>query len=70
MLTFIEEQLISLVYINQYVYLRGFGEVASKGHCINFSQDISVIAEKLPRTPAEIPLVIIKKKVQMIKYMN
>lgn len=62
MLTFVEEQLIALVFVHQYVYLRGFGEVASKGHCINFSQNISNIAEKLPRLPSELPLVIIKKK--------
>jgi hypothetical protein len=62
MLTFIEEQLIALVFVQQFVYLRGFGEVASKGHCINFSQDITEIAEVLPRLPSEMPLVIIKRK--------
>ena len=49
MLTFVEEQLISLVCVNQYVYLRGKGGIATKGHCINFAQDILQIASILPR---------------------
>lgn len=62
MLTFIEEQLIALVFVQQFIYLRGFSEVASKGHCINFNQDISPIAEVLPHLPSDLPIVIIKKK--------
>lgn len=61
-LTFVEEQLIALVFVQQFVYLRGFGEVASKGHCINFNQDISQIASVLPRLPSELPIVIVKRK--------
>lgn len=61
MLTFIEEQLISLVFVHQYVYLRGFGEVASKGHCINFSQNINQLVDKLPRLSSDIPIIVIKK---------
>lgn len=62
MLTFVEEQLISLVHVHQYVYMRGFGEASSKAHCINFSQNISSIVHKLPRLPTDLPIVIINKK--------
>lgn len=62
MLTFVEEQLIALVFVQQYIYLRGFGEVSSKGHCINFNQNISNIARILPRLPSELPIVIVKRK--------
>ena len=39
MLTFVEEQLISLVCVNQYVYLRGKGGIATK--------DIVLISHKI-----------------------
>lgn len=32
------------------------------GHCINFGQDISLIADILPRLPADVPIVIIQKR--------
>ena len=62
MLTFIEEQLIALVCVNQYVYVRGKGAVVTNGHCINFAQDISEIATILPRIGPEVPVVVIRKK--------
>ena len=62
MLTFVEEQLISLVCVNQYVYLRGKGGIATKGHCINFAQDILQIASILPRLAEDVPIVIIRKR--------
>lgn len=49
-----EEQIIALICINQYVNIR-------KGHCINFAKDISKIAETLPRLPEDMPIVIIEK---------
>lgn len=58
----IEEQLIALVYVNQYIYIRGFGDVASKGNCINFQQNISTITDILPRLPSELPIILIQKK--------
>ena len=61
-LTFVEEQLVSLVCVNQYIYNRRTGVIASKGHCIHFMQDISVVARVLPRLPADVPIVIIQKK--------
>lgn len=63
-LSFAEEQLISLVYVNQYIMVRGKGVYASKGHCINFAQDISgviKIAKIIPRLEEDIPLIIIRK---------
>ena len=62
MLTFVEEQLISLVCVNQYVYLRGKGGIATKGHCINFAQDILQIASILPRLAEDVSIVIIRKR--------
>ena len=61
-LSFVEEQLISLVCVNQYIYNRRTGVIASKGHCIHFMQDISLVARVLPRLPAEVPIVIIQKR--------
>lgn len=59
-LSFVEEQLISLVFVSQYIYARPGGSASSKGHCINFQQDISKIALELPRLAADIPIVIIR----------
>ena len=61
-LSFVEEQLISLVCVNHYIYNRRTGVIASKGHCIHFMQDISLVARVLPRLPAEVPIVIIQKR--------
>lgn len=61
-LSLVEEQLIALVFVHQFVYLRGFGEAATKGHCINFSQSITNKVDRLPRLPADLPIVIVKKK--------
>ena len=61
-LSFVEEQLISLVCVNQYIYNRRTGVIASKGHCIHFMQDISLVSRVLPRLPAEVPIVIIQKR--------
>jgi hypothetical protein len=58
----IEHLLIALVHVQQYVYLRGIGKIsATKGHCCAFSQDITDMAETLPRLPGEINMVIIRK---------
>ena len=59
-LSFVEEQLISLVYVNQYMYDRPGGSASSKGHCISFQQDISEIATELPRLAADVPIVIVR----------
>ncbi len=61
-LSFVEEQIIALVYVNQYIMVRDKGVYASKGHCINFAQDISPIAQELPRLEEDIPIIIIRKK--------
>ncbi len=60
-LSFVEEQLIALVYVNQFVYHRNRTVIASKGHCINFAQDISSIATELPRLESDLPIIIVKK---------
>jgi ATP-dependent DNA helicase PIF1 len=60
-LTFMEEQLIARVYVNQYVYFRRSDTIASKGHCINFQQDPSEIANDLPRLAADICVIVIRK---------
>ena len=61
-LSFVEEQLISLVCVNQYIYYRRSGTIAGKGHCIHFMQNIDHIASVLPRLPENVPIVIIQKK--------
>ena len=62
-LSLVEEQLIAMVFVNQYCYLRmPSGCVASKGHCINFAQNITPICQILPRLAKDIPIVIIEKK--------
>ena len=61
-LSFVEEQLIALVCVNQYIYHRRAGAIASKGHCIHFLQNIGHIAKVLPRLPEDVPIVIIQKK--------
>ena len=61
-LSFVEEQLISLVCVNQYIYHRRSGTIAGKGHCIHFMQNIDHIASVLPRLPENVPIVIIQKK--------
>jgi hypothetical protein len=53
-LTFVEEQVIALVSVNQYVYVNGRGGHMTSGHCINFAQDIGRIATVLPRLGNEI----------------
>ena len=37
-LTFVEELVIALVMVNQYVYIRNKGETITNGHNINFPQ--------------------------------
>ena len=61
-LSFVEEQLISLVCVNQYIYHRRSGTIAGKGHCIHFMQNVDQIASELPRLPEHVPIVIIQKK--------
>jgi hypothetical protein len=60
-LSIVEQQLISLVHVNQYVYIRGQGATATKGHCINFAQDLTVIARELPRLAQDVGIVVVRK---------
>ena len=61
-LTFVEQQVISLIHVQQFVYIRGSGSMASKGHCLNFAQDIKPLVKTLPRLASEIPIIIFKSK--------
>jgi hypothetical protein len=61
-LTFVEEQVIALVSVNQYVYVNGSGGHMTSGHCINFAQDIGQIARVLPRLASEIGVVVFRKE--------
>jgi hypothetical protein len=61
-LSFVEEQLIAAVTINQYIYLRKSGQnYSTKGHSISFPQDIPSFASQLPRLPAECNIIIIRR---------
>ena len=61
-MTFVEEQVIALVSVNQYVYVNGRGGHMTSGHCINFAQDIGRIATVLPRLGSEIGVVVFRKE--------
>ena len=61
-LTFMEEQLIARVEVNQYVYFRRSDTIASVGHCINFQQDPTEIAKTLPKLAKDISVLVIRKQ--------
>ncbi|KAL1725167.1 hypothetical protein EV714DRAFT_221876, partial [Schizophyllum commune] len=60
-LTEVEEMLISLVKMHiQVRYTRG-RQLQYKDHIVNFPQDISELADRLPRLPKDIPMIVIRR---------
>ena len=54
--------LISAVLPIMTLYRLPHGQCGYSGHVINLPQDIASLADKLPRTPAELDVVVIRKE--------
>ena len=63
-LTQAEELLISGVIPIISVHKLPYGQMGYKGHVINFPQEVSEVAEILPRLPNDLKLLIFKKKIK------
>ena len=61
-LTQIEELLVSPILTMMSVYTLSGGSHKHRGNCINFEQNLTEIATKLPRLPSEIATVIIQSR--------
>ena len=58
-LTHIEEMLISRAFLVIHVYVKQGGQRGYSGHCINFPQNVSELADVLPRCPKDLALIIV-----------
>ena len=61
-LTPVEEMLISAVLPIMTLYRLPHGQYGYSGHIINLPQDVASLADKLPRTPADLDVVVIRKE--------
>ena len=61
-LTQIEEMLISRAFPVIHVYVKQGGQRGYSGHCINFPQNVSELADVLPRCPKDLALIIVNVK--------
>ena len=61
-LTPVEEMLISAILPIMTLYRLPHGQYGYSGHVINLPQDIASLADKLPRTPSELDVVVIRKE--------
>ena len=61
-LTQIEEMLIARALLIMRVYVKPGGQRGYPGHCINLSQNVSKLAQSLPRCPSKIPIIIVTMK--------
>ncbi len=57
----IEEMLISTLFAIMNIYRLPCGQLVSKGHVANLSQDISGLCVDLPRLTKSLPILVIKK---------
>ncbi len=64
MLTMVEEMLISPLFAIMSIYHLKCGQLVSKGHVANFSQDLSGLCNALPRLTKSLPVLIVKRKNQ------
>ncbi len=60
-LTMVEEMLISPVQPIMSIYRLPGGQLVSRGYVANFSQNLDVLCKELPRIPADISVIILKK---------
>ena len=58
----IEEMLIARALPLMRVYVKPGGQRGYSGHCINLPQDISELAESLPRYPKNVPYLVVSMK--------
>ena len=61
-LTLVEEMLISPVQPLMSIYRLPGGQLVSRGYVANFSQNLDVLCKELPRIPADISVIILKKR--------
>ena len=61
-LTQVEEMLIACVLPIMRVYVKPGGQRGYSGHCINLPQNVSEIADSLPRCPKQLPLIVMTMK--------
>ncbi len=59
-LTQTEERLISRAFPVIHVYIKEGGQRGYSGHCINFPQNVSELANVLPRCPKELALIVVR----------
>ena len=61
-LTPVEKMLISAILPIMTLYRLPHGQYGYCGHVINLPQDIASLADKLPRTPADLDVIVIRKE--------
>ena len=61
-LTQVEEMLIARALPITHVYLKPGGQRGYSGHCINLPQNISELAQTLPRYPKDLSVIVVKMK--------
>jgi hypothetical protein len=61
-LTQVEEMLIARALPITHVYLKPGGQRGYSGHCINLPQNVSELAQTLPRYPKDISVIVVKMK--------
>ena len=61
-LTPVEEMLISAILPIMTLYRLPHGQYGYCGHVINLPQDIAALADKLPRTPADLDVIVVCKE--------
>ena len=61
-LTETEEMLISRAFPVIHVFIKQGGQRGYSGHCINFPQNVSELADVLPRCPKDLALILVNVK--------
>lgn len=66
-LTRVEEMLISPILVLMIVFRLPGGALTSRGFCANFTQDIQPVITLLPRLPKNLPILILKKRINQTR---
>lgn len=61
-LTQVEEMLIARALPIMHIYVKPGGQRGYSGHCVNIPQNITELANFLPRFPKDLSIIIIKTK--------
>jgi hypothetical protein len=64
MVTMVEDMLISPLFAKISIYRLRCGQLVSKGHEANYSQDLLCLCNALPRLSKSLPVLIVKRKNQ------